>query len=525
MKLIRRSAAIVLLLAFAAAGPGLRARPARQDPGPTAPRAAATDEAKLLEAMHLISSHALLGYVAELVSEKYGGRLTGTEEYESCVGWVESLLKGWGIEPGGENGTYRQLFPNPYTVVLPGGVCEMRLPAGKGEFVRKTYRYEDEFIPGGTSGSGEVTAEVVYAGYGITAPELGYDDYKGVDVRGRIVLLEPEAPVAPRGESLDRFQAWRPYTFHQYKLRNAAAHGARGMIYNYGPIGNPNNAYVEGFVYHHVGAAVVADVFAGTGRVHKETVDGIRRELKPRSFATGKTMTIGNRTEHRPDGVGINLLGRITGTDPALKDEVVIVGGHLDHLGRMWELMPGANDNATAVAVTLGLAEAMAKCAVKPKRTVVFFFFGSEEQSEDQGTEGSHYYVEHPVYPLDKTIVFINMEGPGIGDRISASGGTTYPGFWAFVEKANRGYVHRALGTGPTSYPARPRQDSAWFFWKGVPSLTFGAEGGARPPYPTYHNTRDSIELVTPEIMEDIAQLLFMTVMDLADEPALNFRK
>jgi hypothetical protein len=517
MKLARRSVmSVLLVLAFA--GAGLLAQPARQAAPP------ATDEAKILEAMHLIQSQPLYNYVAELVSEKYGGRLTGTKEYEACVEWVESLLKGWGVEPGGENGTYRQLFPNPYTTVFPGGVCEMHVPAGKGGVVKKSYAYEDEFIPGGTTGTGEVTSEVVYVGYGITAPELGYDDYKGVDVKGKIVLMESEVPVAPRGETLEAFKKWRPYSFHQYKLKNAAAHGAKGMIYNYGPIGNPNNAYVGGFVYHHVGAAVVADVFAGTGRVHKETVDRIRKELKPQSFASGKTMTISNKSEHHPDGVGINLLGKITGTDPALKDEVIIVGGHLDHLGRLWKLLPGANDNATAVAVTLGVAEAMAKCAVKPKRTVVFFFFGSEEQSEDQGTEGSHYYTDHPIYPLDKTSVFINMEGPGIGDRISASGGTTYPKFWEFVEKANTGFIHRMLSTGPASYPARPRQDSAWFFWKGVPSLTFGAGGGSRPPYATYHNTRDSIELVTPEIMEDIAQLLFMAIMDMSDEPVLNFR-
>jgi hypothetical protein len=506
-----------LALVLAIAGPGLIS----QQAGPQAP---SSGEAKIVQAMHTISSHTLHGYVAELVSEKYGGRLTGTKEYEACVEWVESLLKGWGVEPGGENGTYRQLFPNPYTLVFPGGVCEMHVPAGKGGVVKKSYAYEDEFIPGGTSGTGVVTAEVVYVGFGITAPELGYDDYKGVDVKGKIVLLDPEVPVGPGEKTLEQFMKWRPYSFHQYKLKNAAAHGAKGMIYNYGPIGNPNNAYVEGFVYHHVGAAVVADVFAGTGRVHKDTAAKIRAELKPQSFATGKTMTISNRTEHRPDGVGINLLGKITGTDPALKDEVIIVGGHLDHLGRMWELMPGANDNATAAAVTMGVAEAMAKCAVKPKRTVVFFFFGSEEQSEDQGTEGSHYYTDHPIYPLDKTTVFINMEGPGIGDRISASGGKTYPAFWQFVEKANAAYIHRPLSTGAASYPARPRQDSAWFFWKGVPSLTFGADGGPRLPYSTYHNTRDSLELVTPEIMEDIAQLLFMTIMDLGDEPALNFR-
>jgi hypothetical protein len=369
-----------------------------------------------------------------------------------------------------------------------------------------------------------VTAEVVYVGYGISAPELGYDDYKGVDVKDKIVLMDPEVPVGPGPKTLDLFMKWRPYSFHQYKLKNAAAHGAKGMLYNYGPIGNPNNAYVEGFIYHHVGEAVVKDVFAGTGKTYGDTVGKIRKELKPQSFATGKTFTIKNVTEHHPDGVGFNVIGVIPGTDPVLKDEVIIIGGHLDHLGRMWELMPGANDNATAVAVGLGVAEAMAKCAVKPKRTVAFFFFGSEEQSENQGTEGSHYYTEHPIFPLEKTVVMINMEGPGSGDKISASGGKTYPAFWSFIEKANDTYIHRGLSTGPTSYPGRPRQDSAWFFWKGVPALTFGSSG-FNPGRPTYHNTHDDLNLVTPEIMEDIAQLLFMAVMDMDRQPELNFRQ
>ncbi len=514
MKISRRLIPAVFIF-FAFSGLGLRSQQAATQ---------VTDEAKILEAMHLIQSQPLYDYVKEMVSEKYGGRLTGTKEYEACGAWVESLLKGWGVQPAGDSGTYRQNFPNPYTTVYPGGVCVLHLPAGKNGVIKKTYKYEDEFIPGGTSGSGEVTAEVVYVGYGITAPELGYDDYKGVDVAGKIVLLDPEVPVGPGEKTLDLFKKWRPYSFHQYKLKNAAAHGAKGMIYNYGPIGNPNNAYVDGFLYHHVGAAVTDDVFAGTGRTHKDTMARIRAELKPQSFATGKTMTISNKTEHHPDGVGFNLIGQIPGADPKLKDEVIIVGGHLDHLGRMWELLPGANDNASAVAVGLGVAEAMAKCAVKPKRTVVFIFFGSEEQSEMEGVQGSRFYTEHPLFPLEQTVAFINMEGPGSGTKISASGGTTYPKFWEFIEKANKGFIHRTLSTGRAAYPGRPRQDSAWFFWKGVPSLTFGAYGGPEPPYPTYHNTHDSIDLITPEIMEDMAQLLFMAIMDMSDEPALNFR-
>jgi len=509
------TAAAVLLALSWTFGLGAQNAPSGQPP--------ADDQAKIVEAMHTISSHTLYDYVKELTSEKYGGRLTGTKEFEDCAAWVESLLKNWGVQTAGDDGTYRQHFPNPYTIVFEGGQCVLHIPVKDGE-IRKSYRYEDEFIPGGTSGSGEVTAEVVYVGYGITAPELGYDDYAGVDVSGKIVLMDPEVPVAPRENTLDLFMKWRPYSFHQYKLKNAVAHGAKGMIYDYGPIGNPNNAYDPGFIYHHVGAAVVADVFAGTGRTHAETTAAIRKELKPRSFATGKVMTLSNRTEHHPDGVGFNVLGVIPGSDPRLKDEVIMIAGHLDHLGRLWEMMPGANDNATAVSVGLGVAEAMAECAVKPRRTILFAFFGSEEQSEVEGVTGSRYYTEHPVFPLDKTVVMINMEGPGSGDKISASGGRTYPAFWSFIEKANEAYIHRTLRTGTASYPGRPRQDSAWFFWKGVPALTFGSYGfdAGRP---TYHNTYDNLSLVTPEIMEDIAQLLFMAVMDMSDEPVLDFRR
>jgi hypothetical protein len=115
------------------------------------------------------------------------------------------------------------------------------------------------------------------------------------------------------------------------------------------------------------------------------------------------------------------------------------------------------------------------------------------------------------------------MEGPGMGDRISASGAQTYPAFWSFIEKANQKYIHRQVSGGATSYPGRPRQDSARFFWKGVPSLTFGASGKPAP-YPTYHNTKDSVELVTPEIMTDMVRLFFMATMDLCAQDALNFR-
>ncbi len=479
-----------------------------------AQRAQQTDEEKILQSLHSISSHELFDYVKELASEKYAGRLTGTEGYNASAEWVISHFKKWGIKPGGDKGTYLQSFPNPYTLVFEDCEVYLHIPYKKS-VLKKYYKYEDEFIPGATSGSGEVTAEVIYVGYGATAPELGYDDYKGVDVKGKIVLMEREAPVSTNDAEL--FMKWRPYSFHQYKLENAVKHGAKGMIYNYGPISNPNNSYDKDFIYSHVGQVVVADIFAGTGKSHRDVVTKIRKTLKPQSFSTGKTVTIKNTTEHFPDGIGTNVIGILEGSDPQLKDEVIIIGGHLDHLGLCYELMPGANDNASAVAVIMGIAEAMSECDIKPRRSVMFNLFGAEEQ----GVVGSEYYCDNPIIPLEKTVGLINMDGVGCGDRIRASAGENYPAFWEFIKKANEKYIHRVVRPSYFANIARPRLDAARFMWKGVPTLSFGVSGSRS----FYHITKDDVDTITPEILEDMAQLIFAAVLDMANQDSVDFRK
>lgn len=471
-----------------------------------------SDEEKILEMFHTISSHPLLEYVRELSSDKYAGRLTGTPEYKMSAEWAASFFKKWGIKPAGDEGTYFQAYPNPYTLVFRGCEASLDLPVKK-DVIKKNYRYEDEFIPGSTSGSGEVTAPVVYVGYGITAPELGYDEYKGLDVKGKIVLMEREVPVSP-DENPEVFKKWRPYSFHQYKLENAFTHGARGMLYNYGPIVNPNNSYREGFIVTHIGDAVTNDIFAGTDRKHGDVVQKIAKTLTPQSFDTGKVFTLKNVTEHHPEGVGCNVIGLLEGSDPGLKDEVIIVGGHLDGLGRCYEIMPGADDNNSAVAVTLGVADALARCAVKPRRSILFILFGSEEQA----VHGSEYYLEHPAVPLDKTVGFINMDSVGCGNRLNVLGARNYPAFWDFIDRANKRYVQDVVVPRYFANIARPRLDAARFMWKGIPTLSFSAEGATS----YYHITKDNVSTITPEILEDLAQLLFVSVLDMANTPPLT---
>jgi hypothetical protein len=472
-----------------------------------------TAEQQLLQVMHSIESQDLYAWVDTLASDRFAGRLTGTAGYDEAAEWVIEHFRAWGLEPGGDNGSFLQSFPNPYTLIFPGGDLFLHASFGDG-VVEKHYEYETEYFPGSTSDSGEVTAEVVYVGYGITAPELGYDDYAGMDVRGKIVVFEPEVPVSPRDDA-DTFMQWRPYSFHQYKLENAASHGAVGMIYDY-HIVNPNNAFVEDFIYAVVSRTVVADIFAGTGEDHEETVETIREELEPRSFETGKVFTIKTNTEYHATGTGANVVGVIPGSDPALANEPILIGGHLDHLGMSHELMPGANDNASAVSVAMAVAKALTESPVKPVRPIVFLLFGAEEQA----VAGSKYYVENPIYPIETTAGFLNLESVGCGNVIRAASALDYPDLWSYIERANQQYVHRVIRPNENANLARPRDDATWFLWEGVPSITFRVSGSQA----FYHNTRDNIETITPEILEDLAQLVFMAVTDLGAQEGLDLR-
>lgn len=466
-------------------------------------------EETLLKAMHSITSQDMLDYVKIQCDDKYQGRLTGTKEYQECAEWLAGEFSGWGLEPAGDNGSWFQWYKIPYTLVLPDCGLTLHMPLKKEGAILKQYKYITEYMPGSTSGNGEVTGEVVYAGYGITAPELGYDDYKGIDVNGKIILIEPEAPVNPSAGA-EKFNPWYEYSFHQNKLANAVKHGAAGMIYNYGPIGNPNNDYYENFIYVHVGDTVVRDVFAGTGFDHSTVVKGINSTLKPNSFNTKKVVTVKMSTQHFPDGTGSNIIGLIRGSDPVLKDEVIIIGAHLDHLGKCYDIIPGANDNASAVAVMMGLAKALAVNKIPMKRTVMFLAFGSEEQA----IIGSKAYLSNPSAPLDKSVL-LNMDGVGIGHSISASAGKNYPVLWSFIEAANKDYIHRPLRTNYFSNLARPRLDAARFLSAGVPSLSFSTFGSVN----YYHVPLDNLDIIKPEIMEDLCQLLFVSVVRMANSP------
>lgn len=497
---------IFIFLFFVTPSPNLSGQSRGQSQAPKEK----TGKVKLLEAMHGISSHDVSDWVKELCTEKFGGRLSGAASYDASARWLADLMKKWGAKPAGDNGTYFQVFPHPYTLVLDGGQLILHIPHKKKSFIDKQYRYETDYLPGSTSGTGKVKAEVVYVGYGITAPELGYDEYKGLDVKGKIVMMEREVPVRPDKEP-EVFKKWRPYSFHQYKVKNAVEHGAAGMLYIY-HIANPNCDYYKELVLTYIAENVVTDLFQGTGRTHKAVLKKIRKTRKPQSFRTGKTVTIRNKTEHHPEGKTSNVIAKFEGGDPALKHEAIMLSAHLDHMGYNHKLMPGANDNASGVAVLMAVAKAIHESGLTPKRTIIFNFFGAEEA----GVAGSKYYLEHPVIPNDKLVGLLNLDGVGRGTMFWALAAKNYPELWKYVEKANREYVHRVMKPTKFQNIARPRLDAARFMWAGVPTISFSASGAPRLPYPVYHKTTDNPDIITPEIMEDLARILLIATLELA---------
>ena len=457
--------------------------------------------------MHSISSNTMYEYVLELCRDKYEGRLTGTDGYNMSAAWVSSKLKEWGLIPAGDNSTWLQEFKNPYTLVKPGSKAFLHIPAANGKTIYKNYIYQDDYMAGSTSDTGEVTAEVVYVGYGITAPEIGFDEYKGVDVKGKIVLMEKEVPISPE-KYPEEFKKWRPYSFHQYKVKNAKAHGAAGMIYNY-RIANPNCTYTKGLVLTYVGGEIIPDLFTGLKDDHKTVVNNIIKYRKPFSLNTGKVMTIKNITEHHPEGIAYNVLGRIDGRNP---DEAIVISAHLDHVGMNFEVIPGADDNASGVSTILGVAKALSMLKVKPEKSIIFAFFGAEEQ----GIKGSEFFLKN-LNPGQKIVSCINLDGVGMGDKLHGLAGKNYPELFEIFLNNNDKYIHRILSTSYFKNNGRPRLDASRFMWAGIPTISFSAYG--KPlPYSVYHKTLDRPELLTPEIMEDLGRIIFLSVYEMEYE-------
>ncbi len=426
-------------------------------------------------------------------------------------------LKEWGIKPGGDNGTYFQWFNFPYTVVNDIGSLSLNMSQADGSVIRKYYTYPEEYYPGMNSGSGEITAQVVFVGYGVTAPKLNYDDYKGVDVKGKIVLMNRDVPYSDPGNP--EYKKWVGYCYHQYKLENAVKHGAAGMLYIDGALANPNISYDPSIIVCGIGPQTLTDIFAGLKTTNKDILNKIMKTFKPESFNTGKNVTIRANTTRHPEGKACNVIGVLEGSDPVLKDEVIIIGGHLDAVGKAGKVVNGALDNGSGVVDIMGAAKAMALSGIGLKRSVMFLFTGGEEG----GLVGSRTYTENPVFAKDKTITYINLDMVGNGTGLSVSAGSTYKELVDYFVQADNRYIHRTIQTAaPVSgtFYGRPRTDGVVFSMAGYRTMEIGTTGWNKKVY--YHLPGDDPDAVSIDIMEDVSKMIYIGLTYMANDSALK---
>jgi len=437
-------------------------------------------------------------YVRTMVEPRFAERHTRHEGYTAAARWAAGKFKQWGLKPIDKASGYLQPFPRPYVMV---DQAEMTLLSGNND-KETALKPETDFLPLLATDSGDHTASLVFVGWGVSAPDLGYDDYAGVDVRGKFVFCF-------RGLPDRRDDRFRPHDEHRHRMRTAQEKGALGLFYIYAdPIANPNMDLIPGFTN-----AIISEKTADRilSEIHVKSAD-LRSDLqaykRPISFSLESRMRYRVSSRHFPDGTGYNVVGWIEGTDPELKKECLVFGGHFDHCGEhIGILFPGANDNASGSAAVMEIAEAFSRMRRRPKRSLVFVLFGGEEM----GLQGSSYFVENVPAPFTRVDAMFNFDMVGEGDGVGCSVSPEPAGLKQalqdsdiHVEALRRVRDLRGPGGG---------SDYAPFHGQGIPCISCASNG----PHLHYHRSGDTIHRVNPDVMADTARLLFLTGWTWAD--------
>lgn len=436
--------------------------------------------------------------VKTMSSPEFAGRYTGATGYTKAANWAAKKFKHWGLKPMNKENGYLQPFPAPYTLIkksemklfLPDQESAVDLEAGV------------DFLPLLYADNGNHTAELVFVGWGVSAPELSYDDYAGLDVSGKFVVCFRGVP--------DRSNpGFRKYDEHRRRMRVAKEKGALGLFYIYKePIANPNGDWIAGFTPAKISEKVADRILKEKGLTSAELKKDLLKYKRPLSFPLKAKAQFMVASQTFPKGIGYNIIGYIPGSDAKLKKECIVMGGHFDHCGRhLGLLFPGANDNASGSAVVMELAEAFAKLKHKPKRSMVFILFGGEEM----GLKGSSYFVDHVPQQFEKVDAMFNFDMVGEGNGANCSYSEEPSLFIETIKNADK-TVHilkrlRALrGPGGGS-------DYAPFHQKGITAAAFSSNG----PHLSYHQTGDTIYRINPDIMADIAKMAFISAFKWAD--------
>ncbi len=467
-----------------------------------------------------ISAEEMLSQVKYLASDAMRGRDTPSPELDSCATYLMNYFRSLGLGPVmPKNGYYQDFF-----------LLKTRL-AGEQKLtlsihgVEKNYAIKDDFVPIYFSASRQVTAPVVFAGYGITAPEYQYDDYHQIDVTGKIVLVFTEEPQEKDSTSVFNGSKATDHSKLSEKALNAIDHGAIGLIVVTNPshrFRRPPNPWPSllrsapeeaipltlgekeqnKIVAIRIGKQVAEDLMSTSGRTMEQLHQQIDAELKPQSLLLpGVMATIATHLES--DSLKTqNVIAFWEGSDPKLKEELVVVGAHYDHLGARGDsvIYHGADDNASGTAGVMAVAKAFAQSPQRPRRSVLFMCFAGEEK----GLFGSRFYAgSDPIFPLERTVAMINMDMIGRNDTsaVEVSGAVRSPDLKQIFLQANEQVkLHYKFGDDRRIGGS----DHASFFRQNIPFLSFFTG-----MHDDYHRPSDTPEKLDAEKMAQVARAAF----------------
>jgi hypothetical protein len=448
----------------------------------------------------------LISHARYLASDELMGRAVGTPGIEKARDYIAAEFSKYGLTPGGETNGYLQRLSvttgvrlaEPSTFITGGS---------------QPLRIQEDWLPLGLSGSGKFAGEVVFAGYGISAKDYGYDDYAGLDVKGKVVLVLRYEPPPKNNDSI--FRRGPRYSQHatfNSKINNARSHGAVGLILvdlssteqgtaELVPVARSLGRNPSSFVAVQITKQIAEPWFQSRGISLQELRQKIDREERPASALLPGSHVAVEVTLEKIDAAAQNVVGFLPASNPGTKESIVI-GAHYDHLGLGYfgsepgqegKIHNGADDNASGVAVLLRVARTLSERPERLERNIVFVAFTAEEL----GLHGSRHYAAHPLFPSEATKAMINLDMVGRmrKNQLTLFGLETAEELRSLVSAA-------AQGLGIETLPAARgvgRSDHASFYDKNIPVLHVYTGS-----HEDYHRPSDDWEKLNVEGMEKI---------------------
>ena len=500
---------------------------------------------RLATGLDTIKASTLRADLTFLASDAMEGRMSLERGSDVSIQWIASEFTKAGLKPAFGD-TYLQ--PVPLVEYKMDRETTSLTIHSKG--ATQTFHAPDAF--GNYPNDGVYKGSVVFAGFGITAPELHYDDYASIDARGKIVLIFNHEPQEDDANSIFNGKGNTRYANARAKMQIARRHGAVAVLIAPDPNHQPGHergsldrepqplrtprpiqaiADEDSIPVFNISAQIAGQLLAAAGKQPSALQSQIDATLEPQSIALpGVEAELHVATSQRKRETTFNVAGIVEGSDPALKSETILLSGHYDHDGLRIDgaIYHGADDNGSGTVGIVSLAHAFARNPVKPKRSLLFIVFAAEER----GLLGSYYYADHPLRPLETTRAQLNFDMIGRDEKDSTQThglidiaadtsnevniiGTKYsPDYRAEVEKANE-FVGLHLNykwDDDTVLNVLFRSDQYPLLMHNIPAMWWFTGF-----HPDYHQITDTAEKINYAKMEKILKLAYISGFDFAD--------